>query len=109
MTVQESVKQDSVDACVADITAHFAAIDPDVEGAVDGIDVIGKHIGRAFQDTLARHALSHGEYKLLSRLRSRAGGHQMSAGELSRSQLLSSGAMTNRLDRLESAGLVRRL
>jgi DNA-binding MarR family transcriptional regulator len=33
----------------------------------------------------------------------------MSAGDLSRALLLSSGAMTNRVDRLETAGLVRRV
>ena len=33
----------------------------------------------------------------------------MSAGDLSRMLALSSGAMTNRLDRLETAGLIRRV
>ena len=33
----------------------------------------------------------------------------MSAGDLSRALLLSSGAMTNRLDRLEGAELIRRI
>jgi DNA-binding MarR family transcriptional regulator len=39
----------------------------------------------------------------------RSATHTLSAGDLSRMLMLSSGAMTNRLDRLESAGLIERL
>jgi DNA-binding MarR family transcriptional regulator len=100
---------DSVDFCIQDVVTQYAAIDPQVEGVVDRMSAIDKHISRAFDDTLARHGLSHGEYKLLLRLSTRSAEHRMSAGDLSRALLLSSGAMTNRLDRLESAGLVRRV
>src|SRR5579884_2619321 len=99
---------DSVDASVPAFVARFPVIDPDVEGVVSRISAIGKNVSRAFEETLARHGLNQGEYRLLIRLASRDG-EPMSAGELSRAQLLSSGAMTNRLDRLESAGLLRRV
>jgi DNA-binding MarR family transcriptional regulator len=101
--------RDSVDGRVPDFVARFPAIDPDVEGVVSRMAAIAKHISRAFDETLAGHGLNMGEYRLLVRLASRAGGEPMSAGELSRAQLLSSGAMTNRLDRLAAAGLVRRV
>lgn len=101
--------KDSVDLSVPTFVARFPAIDSDVEGAVSRISAFGKHISRTFEQTLAGHGLNQGEYRLLIRLASRPGGEAMSAGELSRAQLLSSGAMTNRLDRLESAGLVRRV
>jgi DNA-binding MarR family transcriptional regulator len=104
-----SEQQDSVDFCISDITSRFAAIDPAVEGVVDRIAAISKHLGRAFEETLAGHGLSHGEYKLLLRLATRSQDNRMSAGDLSRALLLSSGAMTNRLDRLETAGHVRRV
>jgi DNA-binding MarR family transcriptional regulator len=100
---------DSVDFCISDITAHYDVIDPEVEGVVDRIATISKHLGNAFEDTLAGHGLSHGEYKLLQRLVTRSEDLRMSVGELSRSLLLSSGAMTNRLDRLEKAGHIRRI
>lgn len=101
--------RDSVDESVPTFVDRFPAIDPDVEGVVSRIAAIGKQISRSFEQTLARHGLNQGEYRLLIRLASRPGAEPMSAGDLSRAQLLSSGAMTNRLDRLESAGLVRRL
>jgi DNA-binding MarR family transcriptional regulator len=100
---------DSVDFCITDITSRFAAIDPEVEGVVDRITAIDKHLGAAFEETLAGHGLSRGEYKLLLRLSTRTADNRMSAGDLSRALMLSSGAMTNRLDRMEAAGLVRRV
>lgn len=100
---------DSVDFCIADVASHYAAIDSEVEGVVDRINAINKQVGRAFEETLADHGLSYGEYKLLLRLVTRTDDNRMSAGELSRSLLLSSGAMTNRLDQLEKSELIRRV
>jgi DNA-binding MarR family transcriptional regulator len=100
---------DSVDFCIADVASHYAAIDPAVEGVVDRVAAINKHIGRAFEETLADHGLSYGEYKLLLRLVTRTDDNRMSAGELSKSLMLSSGAMTNRLDQLEKSDLIRRV
>jgi DNA-binding MarR family transcriptional regulator len=101
--------QDSVDFCTADITSYYAQIDPQVEGAVDRISSIEKHQMRVFGETLADYGLSHGEYRMLLRLATRSAEHRLSAGELSRMLALSSGAMTNRIDRLEKAGLIRRV
>jgi DNA-binding MarR family transcriptional regulator len=101
--------EDSTDFCVADIISRFPQIDPEVEGIVDRFDAIQKHATRVFEDTLAEHGLSRGEYKLLLRLETRSPDKRLSAGDLSKMLMLSSGAMTNRLDRMESAGLVRRV
>lgn len=102
-------ERDSVDFCVEDIRQHYVDIDPEVEGVVDRISSISKHLTRTFDETLAKYALNMGEYKLLSRLVTRSAEHRMSAGDLSRTLMLSSGATTNRIDRMERAGLVRRL
>src|SRR3954452_13825538 len=100
---------DSVDFCTVDIASRYPQIDPDVEGVVGRLAAIDKHLSRTFDDTMASHGLNHGEYRLLLRLTSRSEDDRMTAGELSRALLLSSGAMTNRLDRLETAGLVERM
>ena len=102
-------QQDSVDACTVDITSRYRAIDPAVEGAVGRINAVEKHLHKTFDETLSGHGLSHGEYRMLLRLATRTEHNRMSAGDLSRALMLSSGAMTNRLDRLEKAGLVRRV
>jgi DNA-binding MarR family transcriptional regulator len=100
---------DSVDFCIDDISSKYDAIDPEVEGVVDRISAINKHLSRGFEETLADHGLNYGEYKLMLRLVTRTDDNRMSAGELSRSLMLSSGAMTNRLDQLEKAELIRRV
>ena len=109
MKVYAEAMGDSVDFCIADIASQYDAIDPEVEGVVDRISAINKQLGRGFEETLADHGLNYGEYKLLLRLVTRTDDNRMSAGELSRSLLLSSGAMTNRLDQLEKAELIRRV
>jgi DNA-binding MarR family transcriptional regulator len=100
---------DSVDFCIADVVSQYDAIDPEVEGVVDRISAISKQLGRGFEETLSDHTLNYGEYKLLLRLATTTEDNRMSAGDLSRSLMLSSGAMTNRLDQLEKAELIRRL
>lgn len=100
---------DSVDFCIADIASKYDVIDPQVEGVVDRVTAISKHLGRGFEETLSDHGLNYGEYKMLLRLATRTEDNRMSAGELSRALLLSSGAMTNRLDQLEKAALIRRV
>lgn len=101
--------QDSIDVCTADAMARYREIDRDVEGIVDRIAGIHKYEARVFEETLARFGLSHGEYKVLLRLAVAPTERRLSAGDLTRSLMLSSGGMTNRLDRLEGAGLIRRL
>src|SRR5436190_2046718 len=102
-------ESDSVDYCISDIATHYGEIDVEVEGVVDRVAAINKQVSRTFDETLAAHGLSHGEYKLLLRLTTRSADNRMSAGDLSRTLMLSSGAMTNRLDRLEEAGMIRRV
>ena len=58
---------------------------------------------------LARHRLNIGEFDVLAALRRSGPPYRLSPTELTRALMLSSGAMTNRLDRLEGAGLVERL
>jgi DNA-binding MarR family transcriptional regulator len=84
-------------------------LDLTVEGVVDRILGIGRRLQKLLDETLSGHGLSHGEWKVLSSLRWAGTPHRRSAGELARIADLSSGAMTNRLDRIEGAGLVRRL
>jgi DNA-binding MarR family transcriptional regulator len=81
-------------------------LDLTVEGIVDRIHDLSKRFKRAHNDTLAEHDLSHGDWSVLNTL---ARKQPRSAGALAKIVDLSSGAMTNRLDRLEQAGLVRRM
>ena len=58
---------------------------------------------------LAEHGLTWEEWDVLGALRRAGPPYRRSAGELAKIAELSSGAMTNRLDKLEKAGFVKRL
>ena len=80
-----------------------------VEGIVDRIGGLNRRLNREMEATLEDFGLNHGEWKVLGTLWRVGAPHRLSPGELSRMEDLSTGAMTNRLDRLEEAGHVRRL
>ena len=66
------------------------------------------HLGRAVDETFARHGLQRGEYDVLAALRRAGAPYSLTPSELSDTLMLSRAGMTNRLDQLESAGLVAR-
>ena len=80
-----------------------------VEGIVDRMSGLSRRFKRTLNETLAEHGLSYEEWDVLGALRRAGPPFRRSAGELAEISELSSGAMTNRLDRLEKAGLVKRL
>ncbi|HET6380195.1 MAG TPA: MarR family transcriptional regulator [candidate division Zixibacteria bacterium] len=84
-------------------------LDLQTEGVVERIQKLNKYLDRALNDTLAGIGLDRGEWWLLGALRRSGPPYRRSPGHLAQEMGLSSGAMTNRLDRLEERGLVRRL
>jgi DNA-binding MarR family transcriptional regulator len=103
-------EHDHVDRFLAEIADELPPdLDLEVEGIVDRISGINKRISRALDETLAQYELSHTDWKLLSSLRWAGPPYRRTAGALAKIVELSSGAMTNRLDQLEHAGLVRRV
>ncbi|HEY2702283.1 MAG TPA: MarR family transcriptional regulator [Candidatus Dormibacteraeota bacterium] len=63
----------------------------------------------SFAEVFARFDLSFGEYEVLAALKRFGPPHRLKPTELVGALVLSSGAMTNRIDRVEAAGLVERL
>lgn len=100
--------RDTVDDFVGRAVEIFPRLDPEVEGIVDRVAHLSKRFGQLLERTVSPFGLNKGEFKLLILLRQRPPGFGMSPGALGEKLLLSSGAMTNRLDRLEEAGLVVR-
>jgi DNA-binding MarR family transcriptional regulator len=84
-------------------------LDYDVEGIVERIQGLEKRFKRALEGTLEEHGLSLGEWRVLGALRNESTPGYCTPGWLSSELELSSGAMTNRLDKLEEAGFIRRL
>ena len=107
MTVDTA--RDGVDRMLEVWKQELPDLDLATEGIVERIQKITKHLARAMNETLSEFGLDRGEWWLLSALRRSGPPYRRSPGHLSQDLGLSTGAMTNRLDRLEAAGLVRRL
>jgi DNA-binding MarR family transcriptional regulator len=102
-------ERDHIDRFLESIRERLPMLDPEVEGLVDRISGLSRRFHRALDETLAEFNLDYAEWKLLGLLSRQGDTYRSSPGKLARMMELSSGAMTNRLDRLEDAGLVRRL
>ena len=102
-------RTDSIDSFLERLTLlGDVPIDPEVEGIVDRINIISVRLKRAMEATLSEHSLTLPDWQVLTNLRLSRPDEHMSPGQLAKSFWLSSGAITNRLDRLESLGLTRR-
>jgi len=84
--------------------ANWPQIDPDVEGIVVRVDKLHRHFQEAFRASLGEAGLTKEEWKVLMALHDRVRSH----GWLCQDLDVSTGAMTNRLDKLERRGLIRR-
>jgi DNA-binding MarR family transcriptional regulator len=101
-------ERDHVDRFLETIGGELPGVDLAVEGIVDRIAGLNRRIRRMMEETLTERALTWGEYKVLGLLKQAGPPYQRSPGYLAVHAELSSGAMTNRLDGLEAAGLIRR-
>jgi DNA-binding MarR family transcriptional regulator len=106
---KKTQQRDHVDHFLERINYVFPTLDPEVEGIVDRIAGISRRLNWTMDETLSEFGLDSAEHKALSVLAQAGEPYRSTPGGLARRMDLSSGAMTNRLDRLETAGLIRRL
>ena len=100
---------DELDAQLEVWAREIPNLEPVTEGIVERIQSLGKAFDRSLDDTLAEFGIDRHTFHVLGKLRQVGPPYQRSAGQLATRMRLSSGAMTNRLDRMEAAGLIRRL
>ena len=90
---------------------QWKKVRPDLDSTplevVGRVIVLAQHLERSVNEALATHGLTLGQFDILATLR-RQSGSGLTPTQLMRSVMLSSGGMTNRLDRLEEAGWIRR-
>src|ERR671919_1045886 len=108
-TAPRDAAEDHVDRMLLIWKRELPDLDLDTEGIVERIQKLQRYLDRAMNETLAEFKLDRGEWGLLGALRRSGPPYRKSPGHLADDLGLSSGAMTNRLDRLETAGLLRRL
>jgi DNA-binding MarR family transcriptional regulator len=97
---------DVYDEHAAQAVERWPEIDFDVETIVNRIAKVDRYVERASVDTLKELGLAQGELKVLLCV-NRMG--RISPSEVAQHLLVSTGTMTNRLDKLEEADLVKRL
>jgi DNA-binding MarR family transcriptional regulator len=100
---------DSIDGYFKDWARELPALDMTVEGIVERVLALNRYIRRTMDETLTEVGLNFGEWSVLGSLRRPGPPYRRGAGDLAKRSGITSGAMTNRLDRLEALGLVRRL
>ncbi|TDD45060.1 MarR family transcriptional regulator [Kribbella antibiotica] len=70
---------------------------------------LARHLDRARSQAFETHGLESWEFDVLAALRRAGSPYQLSPGKLLKETLVTSGTMTNRVDRLTARGLVERL
>ena len=97
---------------VDDLVAAWQAERPDLDvrpmQVLSRISRLARHLDRERRSAFTAHGLESWEFDVLAALRRQGPPYELSPGALLRATLVTSGTMTNRIDRLEQAGLVHR-
>jgi DNA-binding MarR family transcriptional regulator len=102
------VAQDEVDRIVAAWRRERPDLDVGPLEVLSRVTRLSRHLDRARRAAFAEHGLEAWEFDVLSALRRAGDPYQLSAGRLVTQTLVTSGTMTNRIDRLAARGLVER-
>jgi DNA-binding MarR family transcriptional regulator len=109
LTSRYNADVDEIDRIVAEWQRVRPDLDVSPTETLQRITRLSLLLSASFTEFFARHDLTWGEYLVLAALRRAGPPFRMNPTALFRAVILSSGAMTSRLDRLEEMGLVRRL
>jgi DNA-binding MarR family transcriptional regulator len=101
--------EDEVDRLVAAWRRERPDLDVEPLEVLSRVSRLARHLDRARRIAFAEHALEPWEFDVLTALRRAGAPYQLSPGQLLTQTLVTSGTMTNRIDRLAGKGLVQRL
>ena len=99
---------DAVDLILAQWARERPDLDCSPMGVVCRISQLQREVFLAQRATFARHGLDVPSFDVLAALRRAGEPYQLTPTELMRTALVTSGAITQRLDRLEEKGLITR-
>jgi len=99
---------DEVDEIVARWQSERPDLDVSPLQVLSRVSRLARHLDRARRTAFAAHGLEIWEFDVLSALRRQGPPYQLSPGALLHATLVTSGTMTNRIDRLTAKGLVIR-
>jgi DNA-binding MarR family transcriptional regulator len=99
---------DEVDRLVAAWRRERPDLDVSPLEVLSRVTRLARHLDRARRTAFAQHGLETWEFDVLSALRREGEPYELSPGQLLTQTLVTSGTMTNRIDRLAAKGLVLR-
>lgn len=99
---------DNVDRRLDQWRAERPDLDPTPMGVVGRIQRACRLLERELRDHFAQHDLQLWEFDVLATLRRSGAPYQLTAGQLLQSSMVTSGAITHRIDRLVARELVSR-
>ena len=100
--------RDEVDELVAAWRTQRPDLDVEPMQVLSRVSRLARHLDIARRGAFASRGLEPWEFDVLSALRRAGPPFQLTPGALLRATLVTSGTMTNRIDRLTASGLVRR-
>lgn len=102
------MKQDAVDGIVGQWTRQRPDLDVSAMMVIGRLSRIARLLDQRLAQNFARYQLQPWEFDVLATLRRSGEPYRLTAGELVSAMMVTSGAITNRIDRLVSRGLVHR-
>jgi len=104
-----TTRSDSVDR----IVSQWRAVRPDLDSSpievVGRVSRLSRLIDRRLAENFARFDLENWMYDVLATLRRGGEPYELTAGQLVTQSMVTTGAITNRIDRLAARGLVERV
>jgi DNA-binding MarR family transcriptional regulator len=100
--------RDEVDSLVEAWGRERPDLDPSPMQVLSRVTRLAHYLDRHRRRAFARHDLEPWEFDVLAALRRSGEPYQLSPGQLLRETMVTSGTMTNRVDRLVARGLVTR-
>jgi len=101
--------RDEVDRIVLAWQRERPDLDVQPLAVLSRVSRLARHLDLARRSAFERHHLETWEFDVLAALRRAGAPYQLSPGALLTQTLVTSGTMTNRIDRLEAKGLVQRV
>jgi len=97
---------------IDELLSAWSKARPDLDaaplGLVGRVLVLARRLERRVDAALARHGITLGQFDILATLRRATDAPGLTPTQLLQCVMLTSGGMTNRLDKLEAAGLIAR-
>jgi DNA-binding MarR family transcriptional regulator len=108
VTAGDPTETDEVDAIVAAWQRERPDLDVEPMRVLSRVTRLARHLDRVRSRAFAAHQLESWEFDVLAALRRTGEPYRLTPGQLIKQTLVTSGTMTNRVDRLSARGLVSR-